>query len=53
MTRIPAVRFAVILATALIGIALAVWACDRWGVQSDPCLIDAPMEQAQCRAVRP
>lgn len=34
----------------LLAVASGLYVCDRWGVQSEPCAINAPMEQAQCRA---
>lgn len=38
------------VALLLIAVAGGLYICDRWGVQSEPCAINAPMEQAQCRA---
>ena len=43
---------AIIIVIALLLVTLAAGiACRLWGVQSDPCAIDAPMEQAHCRAM--
>jgi hypothetical protein len=37
----------------LIIVAGALYVCDRWGVESEPCAINAPMERSQCRATHP
>ncbi len=38
---------------AIIIAALGLAVCYMWGVESDPCAIDTPMEQAHCRAMGP
>jgi hypothetical protein len=43
-------RLAAVVLCALAGFILAAWASARWGL-GDSCWVDAPMEQAQCRAV--
>lgn len=43
----------ILAVAALLLVIAAGFACHLWGVESmDPCEIDAPMEQAQCRALR-
>ena len=50
MIRID-IRILLVIAAGALVIA-AGYACHLWGVESmDPCEIDAPMEQAQCRAL--
>lgn len=45
------IRLLLVIAAGALVIA-AGFACHLWGVESmDPCEIDAPMEQAQCRAL--
>lgn len=43
-------RLAAVVLCALVGFVLAAWASVKWGL-GDSCWVDAPMEQAQCRAV--
>lgn len=40
-----------LLIAAVLALVAAGVACHLWGVQSDPCAIDAPMERAHCRAM--
>ena len=37
----------------LLGVVVIVWVAVKWGAgRGDPCSVDAPMEQAHCRATR-
>lgn len=44
-------QLTLLLIAAVLALVAACIACHLWGVQSDPCAIDAPMEQAHCRAM--
>jgi len=44
-----------LLLALMTAVVLSIWALDRWGLQGsawEACAVDAPMEQAHCRALR-